>query len=680
MEQFCTVIVLVLLDMVFISAVSGIVCMSDARCRNMMNVEPDEEAYCQFNFFGVGCCHARKRPVHWTEWSQWGHCSVTCGSGTSSSTRTCTGSGSCSGPSLKTKTCQAYPYHCPVDGYLRDWSDWSTCSQTCGYGLMTRSRTCVPPQYGGAPCSQNNKDYRQCLLRQCPVDGYFTDWSKWSTCSQTCGTGLMTRSRACAPPLYGGAPCSQNNQETQRCYLTHCPVDGYFTGWSKWSTCSQTCGTGLMTRSRACAPPLYGGAPCSQNNQETQHCYLTHCPVDGYFTGWSKWSTCSQTCGTGLMTRSRACAPPLYGGAPCSQNNQETQHCYLTHCPVDGYFTGWSKWSTCSQTCGTGLMTRSRACAPPLYGGAPCSQNNQETQRCYLTHCPVDGYFTGWSKWSTCSQTCGTGLMTRSRACAPPLYGGAPCSQNNQETQRCYLTHCPVDGYLTGWSKWSTCSQTCGTGLMTRSRACAPPLYGGAPCSQNNQETQRCYLTHCPVDGYLRDWSNWSTCSQTCGTGLMTRSRACVPPLYGGAPCTQNNQETQRCYLTHCPVDGYFENWSDWNSCSQTCGSGFMMRTRACVPPQYGGAPCSQNDRETQECLLKHCPGLACPEYETDSISGRNQTCLSEEVCMLQTNPTNITCAERQDCIRQKNMPKSEIKCCEDKQCVEDLILLFTVK
>lgn len=44
----------------FHEAVSGIVCMSDARCRNMMNVEPDEEAYCQFNFFRVGCCHVRK--------------------------------------------------------------------------------------------------------------------------------------------------------------------------------------------------------------------------------------------------------------------------------------------------------------------------------------------------------------------------------------------------------------------------------------------------------------------------------------------------------------------------------------------------------------------------------------------------------------------------------------------
>ena len=42
------------------TAVCGIVCMSDARCRNLMTVTADEEAYCQFNIFHVGCCHIRK--------------------------------------------------------------------------------------------------------------------------------------------------------------------------------------------------------------------------------------------------------------------------------------------------------------------------------------------------------------------------------------------------------------------------------------------------------------------------------------------------------------------------------------------------------------------------------------------------------------------------------------------
>ena len=39
-----------------------------------------------------------------------------------------------------------------------------------------------------------------------PVNGGYTDWSAWSTCSKTCGDGFMQRSRKCTnpPPKYGG--------------------------------------------------------------------------------------------------------------------------------------------------------------------------------------------------------------------------------------------------------------------------------------------------------------------------------------------------------------------------------------------------------------------------------------------------------------------------------------------
>ena len=45
------------------TAVCGIVCMSDERCRHLMTVTADEEAYCQFNIFHVGCCHIRKSTI-----------------------------------------------------------------------------------------------------------------------------------------------------------------------------------------------------------------------------------------------------------------------------------------------------------------------------------------------------------------------------------------------------------------------------------------------------------------------------------------------------------------------------------------------------------------------------------------------------------------------------------------
>lgn len=234
-----------------------------------MNVAPDEEAYCQFNFFRVGCCHVRKRPAYWTEWSHWGQCSVTCGSGTSTSTRTCAGSGSCSGSSLKTKTCQAYPYFCPVtvDGYFEDWSEWSSCVQTCGSGYRTRSRACIPPKNGGAPCSQNNRETQRCMLMHCPVDGYLEDWSNWSTCSQTCGSGFRTRSHACIPPQYGGAPCSQNDRETQQCMLMPCP------GLS----CPECTADLNCVRNRKCSPGevcMVQNRPFNVNCVKKQDCTL----------------------------------------------------------------------------------------------------------------------------------------------------------------------------------------------------------------------------------------------------------------------------------------------------------------------------------------------------------------------------------------------------------------------
>lgn len=57
------------------------------------------------------------------------------------------------------------------------------------------------------------------------------------------------------------------------------------------------------------------------------------------------------------------------------------------------------------------------------------------------------------------------------------------------------------------------------------------------------------------------------------------------------------------------PVDGYFKAWGDWSACSQTCGPGFKTKTRACVPPLHGGAPCGLNNMEKAPCLQKHCPG-----------------------------------------------------------------------
>ena len=57
------------------------------------------------------------------------------------------------------------------------------------------------------------------------------------------------------------------------------------------------------------------------------------------------------------------------------------------------------------------------------------------------------------------------------------------------------------------------------------------------------------------------------------------------------------------------PISGSWGSWTDWSSCSVTCGGGFQRRTRQCDDPTpcNGGAECPGSDKEVQSCNTKTC-------------------------------------------------------------------------
>ncbi|XP_013390209.1 thrombospondin-2-like [Lingula anatina] len=117
----------------------------------------------------------------------------------------------------------------------------------------------------------------------------------------------------------------------------------------------------------------------------------------------------------------------------------------------------------------------------------------------------------------------------------------------------------PVDGGWCTYSDWSDCSVTCENGTKTRSRECKcpEPAYGGATCVGATTETQYCSGLCCPVDGYLSDWLPWSSCSATCGLpGTVTRSRTkeCIypDPDCPGDDCGQLPEEYENCTQKPC--------------------------------------------------------------------------------------------------------------------------------
>merc|ERR1711881_301626 len=260
----------------------------------------------------------------------------------------------------------------------------------------------------------------------------------------------------------------------------------------------------------------------------------------------------------------------------------------------------------------------------------PVSECNNIAARCGV----INGQWNEWSAWSSCTNSCAGGSRSRARTSdnPAPAKGGAACEGDSDATEACNEHACPVHGEWGVWSEFDTCTKSCGGGQQERTRVCdsPAPLHGGDQCPGDDRNTVACNQHTCAVDGVWGNWGSLSDCSLTCGGGVQHRYRYCdsPSPQYGGNNCPGGDSESTSCNVSPCPINGNWGSWGAYTTCDRVCGGmGRKYRFRQCdnPAPDHGGADCGSAFSETSPCETYPCRDDAriIPESSSNPHRGR---------------------------------------------------------
>ncbi|XP_072881367.1 A disintegrin and metalloproteinase with thrombospondin motifs 14 isoform X1 [Hemitrygon akajei] len=188
------------------------------------------------------------------------------------------------------------------------------------------------------------------------------------------------------------------------------------------------------------------------------------------------------------------------------------------------------------------------------------------------------------------------------------------------------------ENYEWALKSWSQCSKACGGGIQYTKYGCRrksdSKMVQRNFCDNDKKPKpirRRCNLHDCTQPSWLT--KEWGPCSKTCGkVGYQVRVVQCIQYLNEGANktvhakyCAGERPDNRRpCNRTPCP--GLWRTGA-WSQCSVTCGEGFQQRQVVCRGSDNTISQCvGEKPESVQECKLAQCIGKSIvftPSMET---------------------------------------------------------------
>uniref|UniRef100_A0A3P8VNT9 Thrombospondin type-1 domain-containing protein 7A n=1 Tax=Cynoglossus semilaevis TaxID=244447 RepID=A0A3P8VNT9_CYNSE len=478
----------------------------------------------------------------------------------------------------------------------------------CGQGYRYQAMACYDQDnriVETSRCNSHGYIEEACII-PCPSDCKLSEWSNWSRCSKSCGSGVKVRSKWLREkPYNGGRPCPKLDHVNQVYEVVPCLSNcGQYVWvaepWSVWKVSNvdvnNNCGEGVQTRKVRCMLNTIDGPseqvedylcdpeemPLGARNSRLP------CPEDCVLSDWEAWSPCALPCG-GNSTRERSAFPLRQPGEgkECP-HTKEMEPCKLnSNCFHYSY--NITDWSTCQLSdravCGNGIKTRMLDCVRSdgksvdlKYCKELGLERKWQMNASCTVECPVNCQLSEWSSWSRCTRTCGLAgkLWRRRTVIQAPQGDGRPCLSQMEQWKPCPVKPC----YSWQYSTWSECKSEgarCGDGLRFRNVSCFVSDGSGLQDSSLVDDElcgdlellvdgdakivlQEPCTVPCPGECYLRDWTRWSPCQLSCVNGndlgfgsVRVRSR----PVVAQDPenllqCPEQEMETSSCTDGQC--------------------------------------------------------------------------------------------------------------------------------